>query len=530
MIRVHFFNQSLYPIPIDGIRDMLRLFYGAAKMEMLPEGGISYATETELQLICGFTEQYAFATELTSLGNTTNPSGLDKLLNAVQKGQVRIPIHADDSVKIVKRKLKRCIYNYLAKLNGFSFPWGSLSGIRPTFLADEALKEGLNPAETLTYLQEQYALKPGKAALAVEVALAEQNIIAQQDPQGLHLYVHVPFCRTRCSYCSFTNQADINPDEAKLESYLEALLLELDTGLHGLRRKVNSIYFGGGSPAIFSPEQLQRLFTCVNKHVELKECPELSFEAGRSDDLDLDKLTILKESGVTRLCINPQSMQKETLIRINRPADVQSVVKVFHMARDLGFDNINMDLIAGLADETLADFAESVQQVSVLQPESITVHSLAKKRKSDFDLLLREAALLNKPVSHFSQKRSDYNDAGKLEQQLGRLNPELESMLDFAESQLKKQEYRPYYLYRQKDGLGGLENVGYAKEGFACIYNVCMMADAQSIMAFGAAAISKLVLSDKVKRLANVANVTQYINRVSEMAETKRAFFHSYFI
>ena len=518
MITVSLYPDGCSKFPIDGARDLLRLFYGPAKFYELQANLYAYEAEAKQSFQWGCFAEQAFC--ITAAENEPlSGAALEALIQSPEfcsAGQV-IALLAEDSPKLSARKLKRSFYNCLTKETGKEFPWGSLSGIRPSYIAQEYLSQNTSPEETCLRLKEDYHVSSKKAALVVEVALAEQKIIAAQPKNAVHLYVHVPFCITRCSYCSFTSMDAVNPSEERLQGYLKALLSEIRETLSGMTTKVNSIYFGGGTPSIFSTSELNELFSALSEFIDLNTCPEITFEAGRSDSLDEMKLKLLHDLGVTRLCINPQSMQADTLSRVNRPDSPEQVKITFKAARAAGFNHINMDLIAGLGGESEADFADSLQQIIALQPESVTIHSLAKKRNSDLDQLIKNQSKID---DECRQK-----DAALLKHALGDTSRSLENMLEYAELSLTAAGYHPYYLYRHKDGVGGLENVGYARKGFECAYNVCMMADAQSVLAFGAGAMSKRVSGQTSLRCPNVKSISEYTARINEMAQRKKELF-----
>ncbi len=519
MIKVILLLAAQQRFPVDGIRDIMRLFYGVAKFIQLSDTELHYEVEEKYTLACGQIENMAFSVCLPKEHVATKD--ILNLFNEHQqelesKGQI-ISLDQNETPKVAARKIKRSFYNCLSNITGKKFPWGSLTGIRPTYVANEYLTQAWTREETIRLLESEYRVHPDKATLAVAVALAEQNIIYAQNKNGVHIYIHVPYCRTRCSYCSFTNTDSINPSAQELDAYHRALLFEMHETLSKLTMSVNSIYIGGGTPSIFSAEQLDELLNCLNSYVPLEKVKEISFEAGRSDSVDQEKLELLFGWGITRICVNPQTMRNTTLDRIGRPTTSEDDKATFLMARTVGFENINMDLIAGLSGESVEDFSYSLDEVLKLGPESITVHALARKRKSDLDMLI------NQYTNKDDACRRE--DARLLKEALGQANAEVEKMLGLARKKLEAEAYLPYYLYRQKDGVGGLENVGYAKEGFACIYNVCMMNDVQSVIAFGAGAISKKVSELRTLRCPNVNSVNDYCSKASQMVERKLDFF-----
>lgn len=400
-----------------------------------------------------------------------------------------------------KNRLKRNLYRLLSDYTGQSLPWGTLTGIRPTKIAMKFLEQGKDRDEIRRYMKETYDTSAEKTELSMDIAQRELELLQKIDYQnGYSLYIGIPFCPTTCLYCSFTS-FPLHVWAERVDEYLDALEQEIDFAAAKYARKhLNAVYIGGGTPTTLEPYQLDRLISKIKSSFDLSDCLEFTVEAGRPDSITAEKLAVLRRHGISRISINPQTMKEETLQVIGRRHTVRQTIDSFHMARELGFDNINMDLIMGLPGETLDDVRETLEQLRALAPDNITVHSLALKR----------AARLN-------MFREDYKDFEMVNTQ---------AHMDLAADYAKRMGLAPYYLYRQKSMAGNLENVGYARPGKAGVYNVLMMEEVQDIVALGAGSISKRVYANgRIERCENVKNVAQYIERIGEMIERKRALF-----
>lgn len=398
-----------------------------------------------------------------------------------------------------KNQLKRQLYELFVKDTGHPLPWGTLTGIRPTKLPMAMLEEGKTEEAITQYMQQEYLTSNEKISLATEIAARERALLQKLDYQnGYSLYVGIPFCPSTCAYCSFTS-FPLEKWEKRVDEYLDAVEKELDYLQGHLEgRKLDTLYIGGGTPTTLNPSQLERLCTMIEQRFPVEGALEWTVEAGRPDSITKEKLQVLKHHPVTRISINPQTMKEETLRLIGRKHTVQQTIDAFQMARDMGFDNINMDIILGLPDETPEDVQATLQQIAALAPDSLTVHSLAIKR----------AARLN-------TQKEDFKDRSMI-------NNEQLHML--TEEKAREMGLLPYYLYRQKNMAGNLENVGYAAEGKFGIYNILIMEEMQSIYAAGAGASSKLVFSkERHERVENVKAVDQYMTRIEEMIDRKKA-------
>lgn len=407
--------------------------------------------------------------------------------------------------KATKNAMKRLIYKVMNQVTGKELPWGTLTGIRPTKIPMSLMerKKPLDDEQIYRYMKDNYYVSDEKIKLSTGIAKKEIDILRKIDyKEGYSLYIGIPFCPSTCLYCSFTSY-NIDAYRNKVDAYIDALIKEIDYAANTFRdKKLNTVYFGGGTPTTLSPEQLERLIEKVKNSFDFSNVREFTVEAGRPDSITGEKLKVLKKHGVTRISINPQTMKQETLDIIGRKHTVEQVHEAFAMAREEGFDNINMDFIVGLPNEGIEDVRYTMEEAVKLNPDSITVHSLAVKR----------AARLNMFKDEYKELSIENN------QEIMKLTA------DYAE----KMGMEPYYLYRQKNIAGNMENVGYAREGKTGIYNILIMEEKQTIVALGAGSVTKYVYPDgeQLERVDNVKNVDQYIERIDEMIERKINFFH----
>lgn len=413
----------------------------------------------------------------------------------------------DTNRKETKNSLKRTLYQLLSEYTGVELPWGNLTGIRPTKIPMALLEEGKSEEEIARYMKETYFTSDEKIKLSIEIAERELELLHKLDyEEGYSLYIGIPFCPTTCLYCSFTSYS-LAAWKNRMDEYLDALEKELDyTAVKFAHKKLNSIYIGGGTPTTLNPQQLDRLIRKIKCSFDLSDLVEFTVEAGRPDSITKEKLMVLRNHDISRISINPQTMKQETLDLIGRHHTVQQTIDSFYLARELGFDNINMDLIVGLPGESLSDVADTMEVIRKLAPDNLTVHSLAIKR----------AARLN-------IQRERYQDF------------EIVNTADHIALTSKVAEEMglfPYYLYRQKNMAGNFENVGYAAPGKAGVYNVLIMEEKQSIVACGAGSSTKRVWTTpnpdgtyRIERCENVKDVAQYIARIDEMIERKSRLF-----
>lgn len=408
-------------------------------------------------------------------------------------------LNEEEIKKKSKTIIKRSIFKVLSELYDTYVPWGILTGIRPVKIVHSLLDEGLSEVEIRQNLKDNYLIKDEKIDLALDIAKRERVFIYPIDKNKISLYVSIPFCPTRCVYCSFPSNPMKQFGHLR-ENYVKAIVKEIK-GLAKLLKETNkeieTLYIGGGTPTTLEAEQLDDLIKALFMELDLTKIKEFTVEAGRPDTITREKLEVMKKHNVTRISINPQTMNNETLVKIGRDHNVDDIVRCFNMARDLGFNNINMDIILGLVDENVEMVRNTLERIKELSPESLTVHTLAIKR----------ASTLKENLDKYELTRYE----------------EMVSMINLSMEYAKSMGLNPYYMYRQKHMLGNLENIGYAKEGFECIYNIQIMEEKQSNLAVGAGAISKYVYvdEDRIERTDNVKNVEIYIDRVDEMIERK---------
>lgn len=472
--------------PFEGFRndiaDVVRLFYGEGAAVTMQEAHDAELTHTHQAQDGSWIECFALSggpssTFVTLRGDAVTGNPLE------EKRQL-------------KRLIKRCCYQLLKQVTGRRPAWGSLTGIRPTRLYYQQMEQGKRRDEARLALAELFDLSEEKIGLLDEIVTAQEGLIHRPE-NACDLYVGIPFCTTRCAYCSFSS-GEIG-DGRLVEPYLNALFHEIDLCSEmakGLGLDIRVGYVGGGTPSSLTTGQLDRLLSHMQRRFGTLE--ELTVEAGRPDTLDREKLSMLRSHPVTRISINPQTMNDETLRIIGRAHTAQQTVACYHMARELGFHDINMDVIAALPGEDYAMFAHTLEAVRALNPDSLTVHTLAIKRSSK----LHE--------QKYQQREED-----------------VARMVALGRETAHEMGMRAYYLYRQKYMAENMENVGYARPSSVCRYNIDNMEETTSVLALGAGAISKCVMrrEEKILRAPNISNIEQYIARVDEMAARKREAF-----
>ncbi|MCR4604613.1 MAG: coproporphyrinogen dehydrogenase HemZ [Eubacterium sp.] len=409
-----------------------------------------------------------------------------------------------------KEIVKRAAYGALSSKSKTMLPWGILTGIRPAKIAYDLLTETGSRQEAFEVLMDDYLVYQEKAELALDVAANEHMATSSLDlDAGYSVYVGIPFCPSICQYCTFSSYP-LEQYKNKVDDYLDALSKEfgyMDDFVHSQRKKrvLHSLYVGGGTPTSLNDEQLKRLIDEIHKNFPLDESLEFTVEAGRPDTITGEKMRILKDGGVTRVSINPQSMIPGTLKLLGRTHSVAQVREAFGLAREAGIDNINMDIIVGLPEEDEVDFYNTLNQVYDLGPDSITVHTLVIKRAS---------RLRREQIESYGDIRPEDT-----------LVPVLQKgSYDY----LKTHGYEPYYMYRQKNAVGSTrntnqENVAYARLGKECLYNILMMEELEDIIAFGSGGSSKkhIAGTGRIERIENVKSVDDYISRIEEMKGRK---------
>jgi coproporphyrinogen dehydrogenase HemZ len=400
-----------------------------------------------------------------------------------------------------KTALKHLLYEVLSERTGKQLPWGELIGIRPTKIAMQMLQSGKTKEEAAEAMQREHLVSREKAVLAADIAEREKTVLSRiHYENGYSLYIGIPFCPTTCLYCSFTS-FPIAAWQDRVQEYLSDLDREMAQTADLMKgRALDTIYIGGGTPTSLSASELDRLLSSVETYFPLTDVLEFTVEAGRPDSITADKLKVLKDHGVTRISVNPQTMNDRTLQFIGRQHTAQQVIDCFHLAREQGFDNINMDIILGLPGETEADVRYTIAEIEKLQPDDLTVHSLAIKRASRLARWIETNGI-----------ETIHNTDGTMA---------------IAAAGAERMGLVPYYLYRQKNMSGNFENTGYAKPGKYGIYNILIMEEKQSIMALGAGAISKAVFPDgRIERSDNCKDIRTYLENIDDMLERREKTF-----
>ena len=402
-----------------------------------------------------------------------------------------------ETVQLRRRLLQRSYYGAACPLLPEPPPWGALAGVRPTKITTKFLLEGGSLRSAGTMLKQIYYVTPARRQLCLEASQATVQAARLLEPRDISVYVGIPFCPTRCAYCSFVS-ASTSRSGGLVEPYLQALSREIQAvgqmlASSGLRAR--TLYIGGGTPTTLTACQLNRLLDLIDRSLDLTGCLEYTVEAGRPDTITQEKLQVLARHGVGRVSINPQSMDDRVLALCGRRHKAAQIPEGFRMARQAGFSSINMDLIAGLPGDTPAGFRGSLEAVAALGPENITIHTLALKRGAD--------------LYQHPENLPNTEDVAE--------------MVRFSQEFLRQQGYQPYYLYRQKYMSGNFENVGWCKPGKACLYNIYMMEELHSIVALGAGATSKANFpGGRLERFANPKFPQQYMERLGHVIEEKQ--------
>ena len=415
---------------------------------------------------------------------------------------ISVPAGADRYTE--KNRLKALLYRVLVAATGRTLPWGNLTGIRPVKIPMALLLQGMEPDRIIADMQAQYFVSREKAELAASIAVRERGILERINSKDSYsLYIGIPFCPSICLYCSFSS-SPVGIWKDQVDRYLDALCQEIDETSQLMKgKKLTTVYMGGGTPTTLEPDQMDRLLTRLKQRFPVEEALEFTVEAGRPDSITAEKLRVLKEHGISRISVNPQTMNQKTLDVIGRRHTVKETEESFYLAREMGFDNINMDLIVGLPGEGEEEVSYTMEQVRRMDPDNVTVHSLALKRATRLHLF-----------------KDEYIDTSF------RTSDEI---MNITRRSCERSGLFPYYLYRQKNMAGNYENTGYARPGTEGLYNILIMEEVQSILALGAGASTKFVLApDHIERVENVKDIRQYLERIDEMIARKKTFVESH--
>ena len=423
-------------------------------------------------------------------------------IGSFNKSETAVKKLTDDDNELVSAQL---LYKLLCDFTGLTQPWGILTGVRPVKLL-RRLAEESSEEQAVKKFEKDFFVSNEKIALSRETEHNERKILELSKPESFSLYVGIPFCPSRCSYCSFV-MASIERAEKLIEPYTKLLCEEIKQTAeiaNKLGLRLETVYFGGGTPTTLSAEQLDTVLRTVNKSFDMSTCREFTVEAGRPDTIDIAKLFALKENKVDRISINPQTVNDEVLKTIGRKHTAQQFFDAFELARKCGFDNINTDLIAGLPTDTPESFKNSLDSIVRLNAECITVHTLCMKRAS---------RLTTEGVTLDLQQARDARE-----------------MLAYTQNILGQNEYIPYYMYRQSRMVGNLENVGWSKKGFESLYNVYVMDETHTILACGSGGVTKLKRNnpDYLERIFNFKYPYEYIDRFDELIQRKSGIMQFY--
>lgn len=413
----------------------------------------------------------------------------------------------DKSYKL-KEEVKKAIFLCFSQISGEELPWGTLIGIRPSKKALELLKKGASEKEIIAEFKEKHLTREDKSKLCIDVARFEKNIV-NKDKSNISIYIGMPFCPTRCVYCSFTS-SPIGSCRHIVDPYLIALSQEIKSiseYVNDKKLNIQCVYFGGGTPTSVNNHEFEFIMKCIYEAFILpNKVLEFTVECGRPDSITFEKLSTMKKYGVHRISVNPQTMNDDTLKLIGRNHSVDNVKETFQMARELGFDNINMDLIVGLPGEKISHMIKTCDEIFKMKPDSITIHGMSIKKGSR----LHDNMLSN----------------GKFEIPT---QDELNQMYEHTVELAKSLHMKPYYMYRQKNMVGSMENVGYATPSKEGIYNIQMIEEKQTIIALGADAVCKVVFleENRHERFANLKDIKGYVERIDEMIEKKIALLET---
>ena len=407
---------------------------------------------------------------------------------------------SEETVRLRRRALQQSYYLAAVQLLPKVPAWGALAGVRPTKITTKHLLEGGTPKSADKLMKDVYYVTEDRRRLAVDCSQSTVHAVSLMEPEDISVYVGIPFCPTRCTYCSFVSRT-IGKKTELLDPYLAALEQEIRCTAQLMRssgKHLRTLYIGGGTPTTLTTPQMIRLLDTLRESVDFSRCIEFTVEGGRPDTLDAEKLRAIREHGADRMSINPQTMEDPVLRACGRPHKAQDVIRAYHEAEDAGFTAINMDLIAGLPQDSVEGFIRSLDAVAALNPANITVHTLALKKGADL-----------------FEKREGLSTA-----------EEVTRMVDYANETLRAHNFKPYYLYRQKYMSGSFENVGWSRDNLDCLYNIYMMEELHTIVSLGGGGMNKVNLPDgTLRRFHNPKFPEQYIEMIDSVKQQKEELF-----
>lgn len=469
------------------------------EMENLLRAFYPYEKITVLHDFDNLTPPYVYTSYTDDIIVSVLLDGFEKSLSCSKSG---------DSTKD-ELTMAQLLYEILCERFDTTLPWGILTGVRPIKLL-RRLVDAHGAENASAYFTDTLKVSKQKLDLALITESAERKILSYSKERSYSLYISIPFCPSRCNYCSFVSQS-IEKAKHLIDDYVDLLCRELVVTAQiarDLDLQLETVYMGGGTPTTLSAQQMDRILSTINSNFDMSTCREFTVEAGRPDTITKDKLLVIRRNGVTRISINPQTLNDEVLSIIGRRHSAQDTIDAFNLARECGFDNINMDLIAGLKGDNYQSFVNTLDKVTELSPESITIHTLSLKRSS---------TLKTENISINIDLKNETTD-----------------MMDYSQTLLRGLGYVPYYLYRQSRMAGNLENVGWSKNGYESLYNVYVMDETHTVLACGAGGVTKLkdYSSSKLERIFNFKYPYEYNTRFDELLERKsqiKAFYDEYF-
>lgn len=421
----------------------------------------------------------------------------DKLLSSHSLNIDKYNIYRERE-KTIKNGIKTSIYKALITLSDVDVPWGILTGIRPTKVVHELIEKKVTQKDILDILTNSYMLSMEKAQLLLDISMEQGKYIYPEDKDKYSLYIGIPFCPTRCIYCSFAT-FPIGRYSSLVDDYVDKLIYEIKCIEELMKgKRINTVYIGGGTPTALPIPSLERIIKKVNESFLRENIKEFTVEAGRPDTINMDVLKMLKNYHVDRISINPQTMNDKTLKLIGRKHSSKDIVNAYEMAKSVGFKSVNMDLIVGLPEEDLISVRNTLKMIKEMDPENLTVHTLSVKRGSEF----------KDNLSDYHVKEQDM----------------IQNMLDETMSFTRSNGFAPYYLYRQKNILGNFENIGYSKKDHECIYNISIMEEKETIIGAGVGSTTKVYNPEdkKLERIFNFKDIKEYSNRIDEIIQRKR--------
>lgn len=489
MINIHFegykYGHDIY--------ELIKLFFPSQEQK-------------EITNLNEYKEGYLLKFSLNSLDNKhyglTQIYLQGELVAQSRKSMDQVSIYRKED-KSIRVGVKQSIYDALVELTGDKMPWGILSGIRPIKLVHDLMDKKINTKEIFDILNDEYRLSEENSNLIIDIAKRQSSYLNNLPAKSYSLYIGIPFCPTRCSYCSFP-AFSLNRYGHLIEDYIDSLLREIRFIKELMNDyKINTVYIGGGTPTALPLKSLERILKALEDLYGIKNIAEFTVEAGRPDTINKEIIGLLKNSQVDRISINPQTMNEKTLKAIGRNHSPRDIVKAYELSKGLGIESINMDLIVGLPGEGVSEINHTLEELSLMDPENITVHTLAIKRGSKLANNKYEDIIIE-----------DNN---------------IKAMIEKTKSMAYDMAMKPYYLYRQKHIAGNYENIGYAKEGYECKYNISIMEEKETIMAAGVGSVSKIYYPGRqdFERVPNFKDINQYNTRLEELFDLKRNIINS---